>query len=336
MTPYELGALAAQRANVPGHLKQAYAQGFAESVEKRAQGMPEGTVPLMTPVSDPRLKHLQGPAVTRRQAWNTAVGPRRANTIIDSATKYRAANPELFKGVFDGRNVDRTIPVEVGDNARFMSESAKRLSPKPHPDTRGLYFPVSGTRDWEKKPMQQIRDSILVKPNVPWNVLMHELLHQDTADIVPQLRWPALQALAKANPDDADWEPLQRLYQSTQYPTNHPAHRVQDITGPTHLSRTRNPVEIGTQLGTLRAHLEQQGVDTTNTNALRSAIQNLKQHSGGNDEAQRFHDAIHAPSLTPERKKSVIDDLTRLLPGIARNTRGARQGAPAYSSSLRS
>jgi hypothetical protein len=109
MTPYELGILAAQRRNVSDHLKQAYARGFAVALEKRAQGMPEGTVPLMTPVSDSRLKHLQGPAVTRRQAWNTAVGPQRANTIIDSAAKYRRDNPELFKGVFDGGNVDRPI-----------------------------------------------------------------------------------------------------------------------------------------------------------------------------------------------------------------------------------
>ena len=36
MTPYELGVLAAQRRNVPGHLKQAYAEGFAGAFEKRA------------------------------------------------------------------------------------------------------------------------------------------------------------------------------------------------------------------------------------------------------------------------------------------------------------
>ena len=36
MAPYELGQLAAQRANVPDHLKQAYAEGFAGALEKRA------------------------------------------------------------------------------------------------------------------------------------------------------------------------------------------------------------------------------------------------------------------------------------------------------------
>ena len=37
MPAYELGILAANRANVPSHLKQAYASGFAGALEKRAQ-----------------------------------------------------------------------------------------------------------------------------------------------------------------------------------------------------------------------------------------------------------------------------------------------------------
>ena len=40
MTAYELGMEVAQRALVPGHLKQAYAEGFAGAFEKRANRPP--------------------------------------------------------------------------------------------------------------------------------------------------------------------------------------------------------------------------------------------------------------------------------------------------------
>jgi len=36
MTPYDIGLRAAQQVNVPGHLKEAYAQGFADTFEKKA------------------------------------------------------------------------------------------------------------------------------------------------------------------------------------------------------------------------------------------------------------------------------------------------------------
>ena len=41
MTPYALGILAARRRGVPVHLKQAFAQGFADAFEKRAGVSPE-------------------------------------------------------------------------------------------------------------------------------------------------------------------------------------------------------------------------------------------------------------------------------------------------------
>jgi hypothetical protein len=53
MTAYELGILAAQRANVPGHLKQADAQGFAGVMEKRAGLFSRKPEPAMQPIDPP-------------------------------------------------------------------------------------------------------------------------------------------------------------------------------------------------------------------------------------------------------------------------------------------
>lgn len=50
MTAYELGILAAQRSNVPGHLKQAYARGFAGVMEKRAGAGAAEMTKMMLPV----------------------------------------------------------------------------------------------------------------------------------------------------------------------------------------------------------------------------------------------------------------------------------------------
>jgi hypothetical protein len=336
MTAYELGILAAQRANVPGHLKQADAQGFNRAFGKRAKEA-TNTVPLMRPVSDPRLKHLLGPSVTRRQAWNTAVGPQRANAIIDSAANYRAAHPRLFKDVFDGSNIDRPIPTSIQSEKGFIDKYRSLLGQSSTEAIRlgrleqQLYTTPSLTPNdaggWSYVPA-----SIAAKKEAPFRGLMHELFHLDTVDTRPQDWDAALTAYQKG-----DWQPLQRLRSDLSYslPATSAGQNVQSVTDRTYPTKGLfQRREIGTQLGTLRAHLEQQGIDTTNTNKLRSAIGNLKQHIGDNDEVQRFHDVIHAPNLTPEQKHSIIDDIIQLLPGIAHRPRGAQQGAPTYSASL--
>lgn len=328
-------ALAVRRRNVRGHLKQACAEGFAGALEKRARDVPKGTVPLMTPVSDRRLKHLQGPNVTRRQAWNTAVGKERADKIIDSAAKYRAAHPELFEGVFRGGNVDRPVPVNIKSTRQFIEDYRKVLG-RNNPEAvrygkqeSAMYSTPHLARS-SSGGYKYIPASIAVKKESPFRHILHELFHLDTPGTRPQ-EWDS--ALTSFQEED-DLQPIQRLYSALQYSrpptdTGQTAQFVTDRTYPTKGRFQRH--EIGSQLGTLRAHLEQQGVDTTSPDALRSAIQNLEQHIGDNDEVQRFHDVIHAPDLTPAQKKIIIDALTKLLPGIARTTRRARQGAPTYS-----
>jgi hypothetical protein len=175
-------------------------------------------------------------------------------------------------------------------------------------------LPAGFTKDTPIRP-----ENIMVKKEAPFRGLMHELFHLDTPGTRPQEWNSALEEYRRGN-----HKPVHRLGVDLQYSLANTAtgQNVQSVTDRTYPTVGRDQRhEIGTQLGTLRAHLEQQGVDTTNTNALRSAIQNLKQHIGGNDEAQRFHDVIHAPHRTRKQKKIIIDDLIRLLPGIARNNR---------------
>ena len=52
MTAFELGILVAQRRNVPGHLKQAYADGFAGALEKRAQEVPSNTEAILSLIGE--------------------------------------------------------------------------------------------------------------------------------------------------------------------------------------------------------------------------------------------------------------------------------------------
>ena len=60
MSPYLLGIFVAQHRNVANHLKQAYAQGFAEVLEKRAELSPEEKkriLDLVRKYSRKRKKH---------------------------------------------------------------------------------------------------------------------------------------------------------------------------------------------------------------------------------------------------------------------------------------
>ena len=63
MTPYELGIRTAQHANVPDHLKQAYAQGFAGVLEKRAEAELPKELTTLSGYPPPQLMGSRGRAL---------------------------------------------------------------------------------------------------------------------------------------------------------------------------------------------------------------------------------------------------------------------------------
>ena len=63
MTPYELGILAAQNANVPGHLKQAYVQGFAGAFEKMGEAKLPKELSVLVGYPTPQLMGSRGRAL---------------------------------------------------------------------------------------------------------------------------------------------------------------------------------------------------------------------------------------------------------------------------------
>lgn len=299
-------------------LQEAYRSGF----EKGAQE----SVPLMTPYSDRTLSHLSGKPITRRQVWETAVPTQRANTVINAAERHREDNPSLFEGVFDGRNIDRPVIANPARDADFYRAyrhvGMPRLQARDQASREiGMYRPPWAGWLGRIKP-----DQILTRRNAPLRILAHETFHTDTPATLPQAHLSAHTALRRG--DSRPALDLIAVKQRTSIPSlgdSGTVSNVQSVTDRVYPSGGQNPVEIAPQLGTLRMHLEQQGVDTTNPDALRSALQNLGKYTGDNDEAQRFHDTLQNAPRTQDARDRTIEDVLKVMQGIATRK---RQAAP--------
>lgn len=93
MTPYELGILAAQRRNVSGHLKQAYARGFAGVMEKRAE-LSDNTKRILAGLL---IGGGTGAAVSAADALFTPAGNRKPDETPDAHRRRVALR--ILKGL---------------------------------------------------------------------------------------------------------------------------------------------------------------------------------------------------------------------------------------------
>ncbi|NBK25720.1 MAG: hypothetical protein EOM68_27345, partial [Spirochaetia bacterium] len=256
-------------------------------------------MPLSAPLSDPRLDHLTGDSVTRRDAISTALGEPRATNFIDKSTAYRQANPKIFKGVYDGGNIDR--PMKVIRNDGFYS---------PH----GLYAPA--TYDPETKEIAP--GDIKVRGDNPFSTLMHELFHLDTSGSRPQDVEGPFKALQKGKVVKPVGQLLYNRFRPVGSRTGKDAKVITDRSY--HPDGGGDRSEMGSQLGALRVHLEQLGIDTSNKEELRKALSTMGDDPRimHNFEAQRIHRALNDPTLSPEQRERGLDALVELMPGIAK------------------
>lgn len=273
-------------------------QSFAPQLPKPP--MQRSTMPLSAPLSDPRLDHLAGDSVTRRDAISTALGEPRATNFIDKSTAYRQANPKLFEGVYDGGNIDR--PMKVIRKGAFYP-------------SHGLYSPVAYVQGTNEIGPGNIK----VRGDNPFTTLMHELFHLDTSGSRPQDVEGAFADLRKGN----GAEPIEQLLSNRLLPvgsqTGKDAKVITDRSYYPNGGGDRN--EMGSQLGALRVHLEQLGIDTSNKEALRKALSTMGDDPRimHNFEAQRIHRALNDPTLSPEERERGLDALVELMPGIAKS-----------------
>jgi hypothetical protein len=246
------------------------------------------------------MDHLIGDSVTRRQAIITALGEQKANNFIDKSTAYRQANPKIFKGVYDGGNIDR--PIKVLKNDAFMA-----------PD--GQFLPV----DYNQRTKKLSPGRIEVRGDNPFSTLMHELFHLDTSGLRPQDVEGAYNDLQKGK---VVKPVLQLMYNRFRPVGSRTGKDAKVITDRSYFPEGRgsNRSEIGSQLGTLRVHLEQLGIDTSNKEELRRALSTMGDDPRimHNFEAQRIHRALNDPTLSPEQRERGLDALVELMPGIAK------------------
>lgn len=265
----------------------------------RTPSMQRSTIPLSGPISDPRLDHLIGDSVTRRQAISTALGEPRATNFIDKSAAYRQANPEIFKGVYDGGNIDR--PIKVLRNDAFFA---------PH----GIYFPAG----YVPETNEVVPGKIKVRGDNPFTTLIHEFFHLDTSGSRPQ----DVEGILKDLPEGEAVNPVVQLrYNKNLPPDSQTGKDAKVITDRAyHPNGGGNRSEIGSQLGTLRVHLEQLGIDTSNKEELRKALSTMGDDPRimHNFEAQRIHRALNDPTLSPQQRERGLDALVELMPGIAK------------------
>lgn len=258
------------------------------------------TIPLSAPLSDPRLDSLIDAFVSRRYAISKALGEPRATNFIDKSAAYRQANPEIFKGVYDGGNIDRIIKVRKNDE--FMA-----------PD--GQYWPAIYNKNTNEVHPARIE----VRGDNPFSTLMHELFHLDTSGLRPQDVEGAYRDLQKGK---VVKPVLQMLYTRFRPVGSRTGRDAKVITDRSYFPEGRgsNRSEMGSQLGALRVHLEQLGIDTSNKEELRKALSTMGDDPRimHNFEAQRIHRALNDPTLSPEQRERGLDALVELMPGIAK------------------
>lgn len=307
-----------------------------------AQGLP-----LSTRADDPRLSAL-GSSPTRRDVWRMALGNERADTLIDSSRAYREANPQLFEHVFDGRNIDRPTRHEVvadslgGQGGQFHYPSALPKFFNKGMASMALVGP----------------ERIKINRESDLNTLLHEYLHNDTVGSRPQERINAYADIVKRRDGSALFQATHLPTSRRGFEDMDPvARRALNLTSRVYHGPWSNRMarqEAGSTLGELRAFLEQNGADTTTPEGTRQGLLGLQNMPNRPERINQFLDTIRAPtqhfnytdgprrrSPTPQylRRKireeagetgpsprqlrwqeENLDALSRMIPGIARNT----------------
>ncbi len=122
MTAYELGVLSAQQRNIPGHLKQAYALGFAGAFEKRAE-RPNGFI--AGPLVGGALGGTAGLAVSPLAA--IARAKQKHDAEEDQRKKRRAAIVGALQGLVGaplvGAGLGTAAGLGVGGIAEILARS---------------------------------------------------------------------------------------------------------------------------------------------------------------------------------------------------------------------
>ena len=144
MAAYELGILAAQHALVPGHLKQAYARGFAGALEKRATDADTRAFTRelsrlgVADVNDPQDADDMDIAEALLAAEGTFLNSkgeyegRFPAEVFDTPTRYRTKQPKThwYSRQRYGEKVDLTALLDALKRAPASSNAAntrKRL-----------------------------------------------------------------------------------------------------------------------------------------------------------------------------------------------------------------
>lgn len=283
---------------------------------------PRPTLPLATPIEAPALDHLFGATTTRRAAWNTLVGNKRTNALVDYAANYRKANPTMFQGVFDGGTIDTPVNMRRLDQNGFAAMIRKQEPGRTPAASQAKAATTGGIMYTARNPHDMSFGAVRTGMGMDMSTLLHELSHTGT---------PTSNLTASGKPSGRPGvlatptpEYLDTLFK--QHPTNPTGRAAQRLTDATYSADlTTRPNEIGSQIISMKAHLEQQGVDTTSPDAIYRALKN----------PDHFKDAAFEPTkmsrnlqlladprygIPPEDYDKGLKAIADLMPGIAKTT----------------
>jgi len=216
--------------------------------------------------------------VSRRQVWEKLVGKDRASHIIEKAKTYRDENPEFFKDIFSGKKIDKKVPVKT----------KKSIS-----GGGGYYVPTIIPK--------LVGGNIKLSPTADLRVLLHELTHPDDKATRSYLKALFSGRLGKKNYNTAmlgnripafrpEKDITTRFLSDVGATKKQWGHRiVRGLIDPVYThnydSRKYRTYSLGAEtapvINELRADLETNNVDTTDTLKLMSALKNLKKYKGG-------------------------------------------------------
>jgi len=179
---------------------------------------------------------------------------------------------------------------------------------------QGLYTPATYVPGATKV----LPGNIQVRGDNPFSTLMHELFHLDTSGSRPQDVEGPFKDLQEGKVVKPIGQLLYNKFRRVGSRTGRDAKVITDRSY--HPNGGGDRSEMGSQLGALRVHLEQLGIDTSNKEELRKVLSTMGDDPRimHNFEAQRIHRALNDPTLSPQKRERGLDALVELMPGLAK------------------
>jgi hypothetical protein len=243
--------------------------------------------------------------VSRKGLLDSMLPKGRSEQLFNSAMSYRKNAPESLRNTLNSlqrptmQNFTQTIPAVIRDPSRM-------------PGYMGLYHhgQMGGSYNSGRQPFIELREG------APRETLLHEAYHATT---------PRITSVQNLSPQARQLMEISRNMYNPASPSE-----VDDI---------RAAKEVSSQLGVVKAYMENVGVDTTRPDAVKTVLRNLdrylySQDAQGNprnssSHLHRLHQYMKQLQKDPAAFENAVQILGNTLPGIVKTDTGSNSGMVA-------